>query len=89
MGEPVVSNGISLCRLHHAAFDKFFLGVRPDHVIQVRPDVLEEIDGPTLQHAIQGLHGKRIILPRKALEKPATEFLAERYERFLKAALTQ
>lgn len=89
MGEPVVSNGISLCRLHHAAFDKFFLGVRPDHVIQVRPDVLEEIDGPTLQHAIQGLHGQRIILPRKALEKPATEFLAERYERFLKAALTQ
>ena len=26
-GEPVISNGISLCRLHHAAFDKFFLGV--------------------------------------------------------------
>ena len=54
-GEPIVRNGISLCRLHHAAFDKFFLGVRPGHIIEVRPDVLEEIDGPTLQHAIQGL----------------------------------
>ena len=88
-GEPVVSNGISLCRLHHAAFDKFFLGVRPDHVIQVRPDVLDETDGPTLRHAIQGLHGQRIILPRKAFEKPATQFLAERYDRFLEAALTR
>ena len=29
-GEPVVSNGMSLCRLHHAAFDRLFLGVHPD-----------------------------------------------------------
>ena len=85
-GEPIVSNGISLCRLHHAAFDKFFLGVRPDHIIQVRPDVLDEIDGPTLQHAIQGLHGQPIVLPRKVLEQPATKFLSERYQHFLEVA---
>ena len=82
-GEPVVRNGISLCRLHHAAFDRFFLAVRPDHIIEVRPDVLEEIDGPTLQHAIQGLHGQPIVLPRKLVEQPAIEFLSERYDRFL------
>ena len=69
-GEPVVQNGIALCRLHHAAFDRFFLAVRPDHIIEVRPDVLEEADGPTLQHAIQGLHGQSIVLPRKSLERP-------------------
>ena len=85
-GEPVVSNGISLCRLHHAAFDKFFLGVRPDRIIEVRQDLLEEIDGPTLQHAIQGLHGQLIVLPTSVSERPATEFLSERYERFLEAA---
>ena len=84
-GEPVVSNGLSLCRLHHATFDRFFLGVRPDHVIQVRQDVLQEADGPTLRYAIQGLHGLRIALPWKKSDRPATDRLEERYERFLAA----
>ena len=53
-GEPVVNNGISLCRLHHAAFDRYFVAVRPDHVIEIRSDILKESDGPTLRHAIQG-----------------------------------
>ena len=88
-GEPVVSNGIALCRLHHAAFDRFFLAVRPDHIIEVRRDVLEEIDGPTLQHAIQGIHGQRILLPSKQIEQPDIEFLSERYERFLEVAGTR
>ena len=81
-GEPVVSNGLSLCRLHHAAFDRYFLGVRPDHIIEVRPDVLEEADGPTLQHAIKGLHGEPITLPGRAVERPSAEGLTLRYDRF-------
>ena len=79
-GEPVVRNDIALCRLHHAAFDRFFLAVRPDRIIEVRRDILKESDGPTLQHAIQGLHGQPIVLPRRSEEQPAIEFL---YERFL------
>ena len=82
-GEPVVRNGISLCRLHHAAFDRFFVAVRPDFTIEVRSDVLEESDGPTLQHAIQGLHGQPMILPRKTADQPAIEFLSRQYNRFL------
>ena len=85
-GEPIVSNGLALCSLHHAAFDKFFLAVRPDRTIEVRPDVLEEIDGPTLRYAIQGLHGQPILLPRRSVEQPAVEFLFERYGRFLEVA---
>lgn len=85
-GEPVVSNGLALCRLHHGAFDRFFLGVRPDYVIEVRPDVLEEEDGPTLKHAIQGLHGKRIILPRRPEDRPEPELLEVRYGRFREKA---
>ena len=85
-GEPVVPNGIALCRLHHAAFDRFFLAVRPDHIIEVRGDVLVEIDGPTLEHAIQGLHGQSIVLPARVAERPATEALSQRYERFLEVA---
>lgn len=86
-GVPQVSNGLALCRLHHAAFDRFFVGIREDYVIQVRPDVLREHDGPTLRHSIQGLHDRRIILPRKRVERPAVNLLAERYERFQEATL--
>ena len=85
-GQPNVSNGLSLCRLHHATFDRFFVGVRPDGIIEVRSDVLEEFDGPTLQHAIQGLHHQTIALPRRTAERPSAELLAKRYERFLEVA---
>ncbi len=87
-GKPIVSNGLSLCRLHHATFDRFFVGVRPDGTIDVRADILEEFDGPTLQHAIQGLHDQRIALPRKPAERPSAELLAKRYDRFLEVAAT-
>jgi putative restriction endonuclease len=55
-GEPHVRNGLSLCALHHTAFDRYFIGLRPEFTIEVREDLLVEHDGPTLVHAIQGLH---------------------------------
>lgn len=85
-GEPVVSNGLALCQLHHAAFDRFFIGVRPDYVIEVRSDLLDEEDGPTLKHAIQGLHGQPITVPRASELKPSVELLATRYDQFLAMA---
>ncbi len=87
-GEPIVSNGIALCRLHHAAFDRFFLAVRPDRIIEIRSDLLEESDGPTLQHAIQGLHNQPIVLPKRTVDQPSIEFLTKRYEQFLDVAKT-
>lgn len=81
-GEPVVRNGLALCTLHHAAFDRAFLGLRPDYVIEVRPDILDERDGPTLRYAIQQLHGSRIALPRAVSLRPDPELLKVRYEQF-------
>lgn len=81
-GEPILPNGVAMCAIHHRAFDANVLGVRPDYRVQIRPDVLEEVDGPTLQHALQGLHGELLILPRHRAERPSTELLEERYERF-------
>jgi hypothetical protein len=54
MGEPRVSKGLSLCKLHHAAFDSFLVSVTPDYSIQVRPSVPEEEDGPMLEHGLKG-----------------------------------
>lgn len=85
-GEPRVTNGLALCRLHHAAFDHGFLGVRPDYVLSVRPDLLREEDGPTLVHSIQSLHETRIQLPRERSNWPDPERLERRYEEFLRGA---
>ena len=82
-GEPHVTNGIALCKLHHAAFDKYFISVRPDFVIEVRRDVLDENDGPMLKHGLQGMHEQRIQLPAHAKHRPDPKLLDRRHERFL------
>ncbi len=82
---PTVPNGLALCKLHHAAFDGDILGVRPDLVIEVRADVLAEIDGPMLRHGLQELAGLRLEAPRRRLDQPDAAFLDERYERFRRA----
>lgn len=84
-GEPVVTNGIAMCKIHHAAFDNLLMAVRPDYGIEVRRDILDETDGPTLRHAVQGLHGERIELPRQRAARPDPHLLEERYEQFLTA----
>lgn len=86
LGEPVIPNGLALCKLHHAAFDSYIIGITPDLEVKVRSDVLQEIDGPMLQHGLQGFQGGRIHVPRAELLKPNRDFLAERYELFRKAS---
>ena len=84
-GEPIVPNGIAMCAIHHRAFDANILGVDPHHAVHVRADVLAEHDGPTLQHALQGLHGATIGLPKRRAERPREDLLEERYEEFRSA----
>ncbi|OGU24885.1 MAG: hypothetical protein A2X66_06135 [Ignavibacteria bacterium GWA2_54_16] len=81
-GEPAVTNGISLCKLHHAAFDANIVGVRPDYVIEVRQDVLNEEDGPMLKHGLVALNRKLIILPSPTKLSPDRQLLERRYEEF-------
>lgn len=81
-GHPEVSNGLSLCKIHHAAFDHGILGIRPDYVIQVRRSVLEEVDGPMLKYGLQELHNKKLFLPSNEAHKPAKRALEHRYALF-------
>ena len=83
-GEPIITNGIALCKLHHAAYDSFILGVTPDYTIHVRKDVLEEEDGPVLQHGLKGLHNTKLILPSLKSHYPNRDALEWRYSRFTK-----
>ncbi len=86
-GEPVVSNGLSLCKLHHAAYDRQFLTVRPDYTIEVRQSILDEEDGPMLLHGLKGMHERQIYVPREVSLQPDRDRLAERYAAFREAAL--
>ena len=85
-GEPIVSNGVALCKLHHAAFDRFFFAIRPDYVIEVRPSILRESDGPMLVVGLQQIHGQQIHLPRRVIDLPDRAGLERRYEQFRQAA---
>jgi putative restriction endonuclease len=81
-GEPVVPNGLSLCRIHHGAFDVGILGIDPDYRIHIRPDILEEHDGPMLLHGLQELHGGALLVPRRQADRPDRDALAERFATF-------
>lgn len=88
-GEPeglaVTANGLSLCKLHHAAYDQLLIGVEPRSLtVEVARDVLDEVDGPMLRHGLQELEGQRLrVLPRRPADQPTPERLEWRYERFL------
>lgn len=81
-GQPVVRNGLALCKLHHAAFDSYLLTVSPDFIVHIRKDILEEEDGPVLQHALKGLEHSKIFLPKNRNNWPDREALEWRYSRF-------
>ncbi|MCU1692026.1 MAG: hypothetical protein JWM64_1117 [Frankiales bacterium] len=81
-GQPVVSNGLALCKIHHAAYDREILGVRPDYTVQLREDLLAEVDGPMLKHGLQEMHGQRLHLPDRVLDRPDRDALAARWESF-------
>lgn len=85
-GVASIKNGISLCKIHHAAFDSNILGIDPKLVVHIREDVLKEKDGPMLQHGIQATNGSRLlVVPRRAEDRPGDEFLELRFEEFRRA----
>jgi putative restriction endonuclease len=84
-GEPIVSNGLSLCSIHHRAFDENLVGVSPDYTVHVAPRLLEDEDGPMLE-LLKTFHARTIELPSRRSWQPDRERLAERFDRFLATA---
>ncbi len=81
-GHAVVTNGLSLCRIHHGAYDQFLLGIDTDLRIEVNEEILEEVDGPMLRHGLQEMHGRQILTPRHQRDHPDRDRLAWKYSRF-------
>lgn len=83
LGEPTVKNGLSLCKIHHAAFDANLLGVTPDSVVKINRRLLDEVDGPMLEHGMKEMHGRVLRAPGRRLDAPNRAFLEIRYREFL------
>ncbi len=85
-GLAIVPNGISLCKIHHGAYDADLLGITPDYVVKIRESILQEHDGEMLLHGLQKMHGKKIDLPRSIPSRPDKSLLEIRFEQFSRPA---
>jgi putative restriction endonuclease len=86
LGQPIVSNGLPLTKIHHAAFDADLIGIDPDFRVHVSDRLLEIHDGPFLELGLKGIVGQVIELPRRSEDRPDRDRLAIRFEQFKKAA---
>jgi putative restriction endonuclease len=84
-GVAAVSNGLSLCSIHHRAFDQDLVGISPGFEVYVARRLLEEEDGPMLD-LLKTAHRTPIVLPSRHSQRPERELLARRFETFLKAS---
>jgi putative restriction endonuclease len=80
-GRATIANGLSMCSIHHRAFDQDLVGVSPDYEVHVSRRLLEDEDGPMLE-LLKGFHRQALHLPTRRAHQPDRERLAVRFERF-------
>jgi putative restriction endonuclease len=80
-----VTNGISLCKIHHTAYDINIIGIDPDYRVHVREDILEEADGPMLQHGIKEMDQRTLWVPGQLRDQPDINRLSQRFAVFERA----
>jgi putative restriction endonuclease len=86
LGQPIVSNGLPLTKIHHAAFDANLIGVDPDFRVHVSDRLLEIHDGPFLELGLKQIDGTSIRLPQRAEDRPDRGRLTLRFEQFERSA---
>ena len=81
LGQPIVSNGLPLSKIHHAAFDAHLIGIDPYYRLHVSDRLLDQNDGSMLE-ALKQLDGEALHLPNRVKDRPDRDRLAIRFERF-------
>lgn len=84
-GDPIVENGLSMCKIHHAAYDSDLLGISPAYEVHINSALMQEVDGPMLRHGLQEMDGRGLSLPKRRADLPSKDRLAERFSEFLAA----
>lgn len=80
-----VSNGLALCKLHHAAYDGNLLGIDSKYRVFVRPDVLALSGVSLVKHGMQEMNGRTLYVPRAPALRPDPDSLDRRFQEFLKS----
>jgi putative restriction endonuclease len=83
-GQPLVTNGLPLSKLHHAAFDANLIGIDPDFRIHISEVLLAMHDGPLFEQGIKAIAGRSIRLPARERDFPDRDRLAERFAHFVR-----
>lgn len=78
-----VTNGLSLCKIHHTAYDINILGIDANYTVHVRQDILNETDGPMLEHGIKEMNKLQLWVPIDKLQRPDPVRLTERFDSFM------
>ena len=78
MGVPSVQNGLSLCSLHHGAYDRGIVRIKSDYTIRVEQEWISSED-QFAQQALSAFDGRQILLPSDPAHRPSPEFLSWRY----------
>jgi putative restriction endonuclease len=78
-----VTNGLSLCKIHHTAYDINIIGIDPDYAVHVRMDILAEKDGPMLEHGIKDMDKSKLWVPHVVGQRPDPNRLEARFGEFV------
>ena len=76
-----MENGLSLCSIHHRAFDQNLVGVSPDYIVHVSSRLREEEDGPMLD-LLKDFHEVPLLVPSRRADRPSRERLDARFTEF-------
>ena len=83
LGDPIVRNGLALCKIHHAAYDANILGISPDSIVHINEEVMQVIDGPMLEHGLKDMNGQTLLWsPQRSEDHPDRDRLALRFDEF-------
>jgi putative restriction endonuclease len=79
-GNNHTSNGLAMCSLHHEAYDRALIGVRPDYTIVANDDALRRLHRLDRRNGWDGFEDNlrdEIMLPDRAQDRPDPEALRE------------
>lgn len=78
-----ITNGLSLCKIHHTAYDIIIVGIDADYTVHIRQDIMNESDGPMLEHGIKEMDKIKLWVPPGHGEKPDPARLEVRFRDFI------
>jgi len=70
-----VPNGLALCRLHHAAFDRYVIGIRADSSSRSAATFSRSVMGRCLRFGLQEIDGQRLLVPAAALRSTMNDLV--------------